>query len=274
VPARLRGKVPPPPTGHLLAIGSLVAIAIVSLLTLAQNQGALDALVLPTATLFTAIAVLPLGQLVLLWLGTLGKAKAKPTLPLGFVLAALLVLGAAAVNAIVASAADVKGGAFATGSIELTAIGVPTILAAGALYHWGKKLFGAPLSPLFGGLVLLLLTGGTLAVGFGWLLAGYTGAPAHLKDWTDSDLQGPFVLGAAGHGLLLLGGLVLVLDIIRAMVAGSRSEASPPDLDDGITLEWATPTPVPPGNFEEIPDVRSSTPTLDLVNARSEGGAS
>jgi len=277
---RLRHPVPgvtTPLKGHILAIGAIGAFVGFSLLAWTQDRLSLNALTLPTATVGTALVVLPVGLLVLLWLGTLGQARAKPTLALAFVVAALLVWGAAAVNAAVAGIVGVRGHALASGQVELVAIGGPTLLVFGALHHWSPKLFGARLSAVAGGLVLLSGLAGTLALGIGQSLAGYAGSGAHLKDFRVSTVdggivlaranrgQGGFVLAQVGHVLLLFAGIVLILDIARVLAASRRAEPAAADLTDGVTLEWATTSPPPPANFVEVPEVRTEAPLADLA---------
>jgi heme/copper-type cytochrome/quinol oxidase subunit 1 len=273
VPVGLRRRLPPMPgvtsplNGHVLAIGSLCAFVGFSLLTWTQDRTALHSLVLPTASVATALIAVPVLQLVLLWAGTLGQARAKPTLALGFVIGALVVWAAGAANAIAAAVAHVHGSAVAEGQIELVAIGAPTILAFGALHHWSPKLFGARLSTLAGALLLVTSVVGTLALGLGQSLAGGHGAAAHLKESSDASHAG-FVLAAIGHVLLVAAGLVLVVDVGRVLFAGRRSDPAAADLADGVTLEWATASPPPPANFDVVPEVRSAAPVLDLRAAK------
>jgi heme/copper-type cytochrome/quinol oxidase subunit 1 len=273
VPAGLRRKLPPMPgltsplPGHVLAIGSMCAFVGFSLLAWTQDRHALQSLMLPTATVATALIAVPVVQLVLLWAGTLGQARAKPTLALGFVIGALVVWAAGAANAIAAAVAGLHTSEVAAGQLELVAIGAPTILLFGALHHWSPKLFGVRLSPLAGGLVLLTSVVGTLALGLGQSLAGGHGAVAHLKESSDASHAG-FVIAAIGHVVLFAAGLVLVVDVGRVLFAGRRSDPAPADLTDGVTLEWATTSPPPPANFVEVPEVRSEAPVLDLLAAK------
>lgn len=282
VPRGLKAKLPPLPglttqlPGHVLAAGALFAATIFALLAWIQDRHALDAVILPTASLVTALFAAAAGLLVLLWLNTLREGGSKPTVALAFVAAAILLGAVAAANALLAGLAGVTGSELGQGMIELITVGVPTLLAFGALHHWAKKLFGVPLSVPLGGLALLASLGGTLALGIGQSIAGYAGVEAHAAA-AEGDGRAGFALAEAGHLLLLLAGAVIALDVARAMAAGRRAKPSKPNLADGVTLEWAAPSPPPPENFTELPEVRSEAPLADLPKAEAKkatkGGA-
>jgi len=288
LPRGLKAKLPPLPglvtplSGHMLGAGALFATTGFALLTWVQDRHGLDAVILPTASVPTALAAVAAGLLVLLWLNTLrqglsgsherGKpGKTRPGLALGFVAAAILVGAAAAANAFVAGFADVHGKAMGQGMIDLVTVGVPSLLAFGALHHWAKKLFGVALSIPAGALVLLSSLGGTLALGIGQAIAGYAGAGAQAKEAT-GDARTGFALAQVGHVLLLFAGIVMSLDVARALVNGRRGRATPADPGDGLTLEWAAPSPPPAQNFTALPEIRSATPLADLP-ARATKGA-
>jgi cytochrome c oxidase subunit 1 len=263
VPKRLQAKVPATPDGHLLAAGALFAITGFALLTWVQDRHGIDALILPTASVATALVGAAGGLLVLLWLNTLRGTGPKPSVPCGFVFFAFLVGLVAAGIAVVAGLADAEGQALGQGMIDLVTVGIPTLLAFGALHHWAKKLFGVPLSTPIGWLVVLSAFGGTLALGIGQAIAGFAGADAHAKEAVD-DAQVGFGIAQAGHVLLLLAGVLMALDIARALATGRRGARRDPDLTEGVTLEWAAPSPPPAHNFTELPEIRSAAPLADL----------
>ena len=270
IPKGLKARLPPLPgltsplPGHVLGAGALFAITGFALLTWSQDRHGIDALILPTASVATALVAVAAGLLVLLWLSTLREGEKNPSLPLAFVAGAVLVGLAAALNAVVAGFTDVHGKALGQGMIDLITVGVPTLLAFGALHHWARKLFGVPLSGPVGGLVLLSSLGGTLALGIGQSIAGYAGADAQAKE-APGDAQVGFALAQLGHVLLLLAGVLVALDVARALAARRRGTVTPPDHRDGVTLEWAAPSPPPAANFTELPEVRSEAPLVDLA---------
>jgi heme/copper-type cytochrome/quinol oxidase subunit 1 len=71
---------------------------------------------------------------------------------------------------------------------------------------------------------------------------------------------------SAGAAVLTLGVLVFALDLLVS-VAMRRGRPAPADPWGGHTLEWTAPTPLPPQNFDRLPEVRSATPALDARRA-------
>jgi heme/copper-type cytochrome/quinol oxidase subunit 1 len=67
---------------------------------------------------------------------------------------------------------------------------------------------------------------------------------------------------SVGAAVLALGAVLLALDLVVSIVL-RRGRPAGPDPWGGHTLEWATPSPPPPHNFERLPEVRSEAPVLD-----------
>lgn len=232
--------------------------------TWAAGSKVADALVLPTYTPLTALVLVPLAMLTLVWLGTLAKGKPKLHPSLLFVIGAVLLLAVGTLHALVAAAAGVEGRAWTTGHLHTVAFGAPTLLLAGGVYHWAPKLFGRELAPGLGRLAFLGLFGGFFLLGLGSYLVGYDGGPAHVKDYAFTASASTYnLLGAVGGVVVLLGALAMLGDVARAG-AGRSGASGPPDPYEGLTLEWATASPPPPAGFDSVPEVRSAHPLLDL----------
>ena len=223
-----------------------------------------DAIVLPTYTPLTALVALPVAVLVLVWLGTVAKGRPRMHPSLLFVAGFVALTGVGALHVVAAAAAGVDGAAWATGHLHTVACGGPTLLLAGAIYHWAPKLFGRELAAGLGRVAFLGLFGGFFLLGLGSYLAGYDGAPAHVRDFDFSSSATTYgLLAVVGGAVVLVGALAMIADI--ALAIGGRSRAAGPDDPyGGLTLEWATSSPPPPQGFDAVPEVRSAHPLLDL----------
>ena len=235
----------------------------------AAGTDVVDAIVLPTYTPLTALVAVPVAILVLVWLGTAAKGRPRMHPSLMFVVGSVALLGVGALHAVAAAAAGVDGSAWTTGHLHTVAFGAPTLLLAGAVYHWAPKLFGRELSVGLGRAAFLGLFGGFFLLGLGSYLAGYDGAPAHVRDFDFSSSATTYgLLAVVGGVVLLVGVLAMVADV--ALAAGGRATANGPDDPyDGLTLEWATSSPPPPQGFDAVPEVRSAHPLLDLRSSSS-----
>lgn len=252
---------------------ALALFGILSFGALWTPHDANQALVLPNPPAVGAVLGAVVGIVVLVLLGTVAKGRVKFHTSLLFVVGFVLLLGFAAINAVVAALAGVDGSAWTEGHLHVAVFGAPTLLIAGSIYHWSPKLFGRHMSAATGGGVFLLLFGGFLLMGLGDYLLGYNGAPAHIKDYPAGEDWGTYAqIGTVGSILLALGALGLVVDVVKAAAGkGAKAEADP---YEGLTLEWAADSPPPPHNFDAVPEVRSAYPVRDLRTPVTTGGGS
>jgi len=230
-----------------------------------------------------ALAVLaPVALLILNWLATLRVAAKETTdrsaLRAGFgeppMLWALgmlpvLALGlAASVVSALDAGRDAHTNYWQAGQQHALFFGAATIGAVAALTFWGPKLWGRRLSAAMGRLEALAVVGGTLLMVLGMLVLGAQDMALRLPTYASDDGWGLGNLAvSAGGAIMGLGLLLLVLDLLVSVVLG-RGVAAGPDPWFGHTLEWATPSPPPPHNFDALPDIRSATPLLDLRRAQ------
>jgi cytochrome c oxidase subunit 1 len=253
---------------------AIAAFAMLSLGAYAAGVSVKDSVVLPTYSGLTGLVVVPVAVIALVWLGTLRFGDIRFHVTLVYVASALALLLFGAANVAVAALKKVDGGtAWSTGHLHVVVFGAPTLLAFAAVYHWAPKMWGRHLNQGLGILQALALLGGFLIMGLGSYLLGYDGAPWHVADtagksgWTNLER-----LASAG-GVLVALGVVLFLANLLLSVSMGRGQAAVDDPWDGLTLEWATTSPPPPHNFDEVPEVRSETPLVEVRAGADSGGA-
>ena len=227
--------------------------------------------------------LVPILGLLGLWALTARHGKlafGSPVLYAAF--ATLLLLLAAAAGAVQAikpiktsvsgAGTPLYGTAWSTGILALVSLAAATAMA-GAVVYWAPKLLGRRLPEAGAGLVAVLLFLGTAVVGIADLVAGLLGATASAQLAPAehvSAIEHTFLAGTIGNGLLLLAGGLFVALLLQAVTAKGAPEADP---WNGHTLEWATASPPPIGNFSELPKITSEAPLYDARHRPEEADA-
>jgi heme/copper-type cytochrome/quinol oxidase subunit 1 len=219
------------------------------------------------------LILLPVLGLVGLWALTTRTGSPQLGSPLIFAMAALLMLLAGlaigAVQAIEPIKTVVDGGGeslFGT-SVTLSVASYLVLSAAiaafGAVVYWAPKIFGRLVPENGARLVATLLLVGTVVLSLPDLVSGILGQPGFpgtvAPDNTDT-IKVLNTISAVGGGILALAAAGFVLLVVGAL----RSRELPGDDPwSGHTLEWATSSPPPVGNFASLPEVTSEAPLYD-----------
>jgi cytochrome c oxidase subunit 1 len=130
------------------------------------------------------------------------------------------------------------------------------------LYYWYPKMTGRMMSETLGKLSFWLTFIGfntTFLVQHSLGLSGMPRRVSHYPAGQGWDLMN--LISTVGAVLLGVGVLVTVWNAIRSLRHGVRSGNDP---WHGSTLEWFTPSPPPPHNFDVIPRVRSLEPMKEI----------
>lgn len=148
------------------------------------------------------------------------------------------------------------GDSYSTGVMLLVVAGAGSGLAAGVLY-WAPKLFGHMANEGLGKLAALAFLLAGLVGGIPQVLVGLANEFDQLEGSVDA-LNGATVAGNA------IGALALLL-VAVALLGATRGTPAGDDPWGGQTLEWATGSPPPRGNFGLLEPVRSAEPLLDAT---------
>jgi heme/copper-type cytochrome/quinol oxidase subunit 1 len=132
-------------------------------------------------------------------------------------------------------------------------LGAVTVGGSAGLAYWGSKIWGRTPPNGLGILAALAGFGGSAVAGLALVVNGFQTKFDGLADASDF-LNG---LAAAGFALLALAVLLTAVSLL------ARGSAAADDPWGGQTLEWATSSPPPIGNFGELAIVASAEPLLD-----------
>ena len=142
--------------------------------------------------------------------------------------------------------------------------GAALVTLVGALHHWGPKVWGRRLSAPLGLLAILTAAGGAVVWATGAILAGVDDQAAYPVSTLTGGDNVEFFNGIAFIGLALVAvsAIVTFINVLGAAVGSPQRDGG--ERWSGLTLEWATTSPPPHGNFASAPVVSSPTPLADI----------
>ena len=214
-------------------------------------------------------AVVPVLGLLGLWTTTSRRGSPRVGAPLlvGFLGALLVLAGVAAGAATSIDALDLDGTTWMTGQANLVLIGALTAGLAGVTF-WAPKVFGKLLPDPLAGLGGMALFLGALVYALPDLASGALGQQRLVQGGgiPDADVDTAEVLNLVSA----IGAIVVVLGVVAFVLALARPRGRAEVADDpwdGHTLEWATSSPPPVGNFATLPEISSEAPVYDARHA-------
>jgi heme/copper-type cytochrome/quinol oxidase subunit 1 len=225
-------------------------------------------------------AVVPVLALIGLWTLTLRQGTPRLASPLLYAAASglMLLVGLLAgalqaiepIKTLVDEGETSLYGTTVTTSVASYIVLATTIAGFGGLVYWAPKILGRVVSEVGARLVALLLLGGTVLWAFPDLVSGLLGqsaAPGVAPTDNVDAIRALDTVSAIGGGVLALAGL----GFVGLLVGASRHHEAPGDDPwSGHTLEWATSSPPPVGNFASLPVIASEAPLYDARHQPQE----
>ncbi len=209
-------------------------------------------------------AVLPALALVGVLGDTVRRGRFVRRAPLLLALGAVvhLVLGALAGAVQVVPGLQLRGTAWEAAQVHYTLYGAATLAAFAALWYWAPKIWGVDLGEVAGTAAFALTFWGAILLAAPDLVTGLV-SEQRLQAGQFEDTGLVTALNAAsalGGALAVLGVLVVVAEVLRR-ARGRSAAGAAANPWGGHTLEWATTSPPPSGNFAEpVAPVTSATP--------------
>lgn len=237
---------------------------------------------LPWVAVSLAIVVPVLGLLGL-WALTMRRGSLSLASPLLYAAAAGLMLLVGVLAGAVQSIEPIKtlvdgdgtslyGTTWSTSVASYVVLATAIAMLGGAVY-WSPKLIGRTMKEAPARVVALVLLAGTVLWSFPDLVAGLLGQPGGIGQVPTDNVSTIEALNVASS----IGGVVLALGLaafVALVVGATRSDDLPGDDPwSGHTLEWATSSPPPIGNFASLPAITSEAPLYDARHRTEEGTA-
>src|SRR3981189_546992 len=212
-----------------------------------------------------AIAV-PTGIKIFNWVATMYGGQIRLELPMMWALGFLFQFLIAGLTGVMLGVApfdwQLNDSYFVIAHFHYVIVGGILFAIFAAFYYWYPKAFGRMLDKKLGLWHFWLFTLGFHLTFDPQHIAGILGMPRRIytyqagrgwEIWNQISTIGAFIQGIAA--------LIFVINLI---VSARKGAIAGDDPWDAWTLEWATSSPPPDYNFEQIPEVKSRRPVWDL----------
>ncbi|THF87425.1 cytochrome ubiquinol oxidase subunit I [Deinococcus sp. KSM4-11] len=256
--------------GYEFVAGSSVAIALLSFAVYAHHMFVVG-LGRPVNLAFAASTMLiaiPTGVKVANWVATLWKGSIRFELPMLYALAFIVQFtfgGVTGVSfAVLPIDWQVTDSYYVVAHMHYVLMGGTIFALLSGLHYYFPKVTGRHLTRSLGMWSFWLVTLGFNGVFLVQHALGLMGMPRRVYTYPDLPGWGLLnVLSTLSAGLLGVGMTMILWNILRSLRVGEVAGANP---WNAWTLEWWCASPPPPGNFTDLPPIRSRRPLWDLAH--------
>lgn len=221
----------------------------------------------------TMVIAVPTGVKVFNWLFTMYKGRIRMEPPMLWALGMMFTFIGGGLTgvllAIVPADWQFHNSLFLVAHFHHTIIGGAVFAYFGGLAYWFPKAFGVMPNRKLGIASFWCWFIGFYVAFMPLYMLGLMGATRRLQHYTDPSWQPYFIVAAIGAGIILLGILCFVLQILGVAWYGLKHKGRLPVLEndpwhDSRTLEWSISSPPPVYNFAVIPRVMDEDAYWDM----------
>jgi cytochrome c oxidase subunit 1 len=243
--------------GYRAMAWAVVAIAVLSFLVWGHHMFVSGQSMYAGAvfSILSFMIAVPSGVKVFNWTATLYKGSIRFDTPmlycLGFI--GLFTIGGLTGLMLASLAVDVHvhDTYFIVAHFHYIMVGGAVMAYLGGVHFWWPKMTGRMYPEIAGKLSALLVFVGFNLTFFPQFVLGYLGMPRRIYEYAPG-FQVLNVLSTAGASILAVG---YILPLCYLLLSLKLAKPSGPNPWRATGLEWITPSPPPPHNFDEVPVV-------------------
>jgi cytochrome c oxidase subunit 1 len=255
-----------PVFGYRGLVYATIAIGALSVGVWAHHMFTTGDVLLPFFASVTMLIAVPTGVKFFNWIGSMWGGQIRFDTPMLFAIGFLLtfVLGGVTGVMLASPALDfhLHDSYFVVAHFHYVLFGGSVFVIFAAIYYWFPKFTGKRLHEGWGKWHFWLMFIGFQTTFFVQHILGLEGMPRRVASYQEADgFTTLNLVSSIGAALLGLSTLPFLWNVWITLRRGKNVGANP---WDGQTLEWAAPSPPPPGNFvEPLPPIRSERPVWD-----------
>jgi cytochrome o ubiquinol oxidase subunit 1 len=216
----------------------------------------------------TMIISIPTGAKIFNWLFTMYRGRIRFELPMMWTVGFMVtfVIGGMTGVLLAVPPADfaLHNSLFLVAHFHNVIIGGVLFGMLAGITYWFPKAFGYKLDPFWGKCSFWFWLVGFYFAFMPLYVLGLMGVTRRLSHFEDPSLRIWFEIAAFGAGLILLGILSFIIQIVVSFLKRESLRDTTGDPWDGRTLEWSTSSPPPAYNFAFTPVVHDNDTWADM----------